>query len=85
GKTAANMKEGEVSELIIQDKAISVIKVYEVQKPMLYKFEYVEDTIKRRLIDINREMFLDNYRQELFEKYNVAFIDNAERGQSGTD
>jgi hypothetical protein len=74
GKTAAKMKEGEISDLIIQEKAISVIKVTKVQESMLYKFEYVEEIIKKNLIATKRDQFLENYRKELFEKYKVELI-----------
>jgi len=74
GKTAAKMNEGDISELIFQEKAVSVIKVTKVQESMLYKFEYVEDIIKRILIEIKREQFLKNYKRELFEKYKVVLL-----------
>jgi len=79
GKTAAKMNSGEISELIIQEKAISVIKVTKIQEPMLYKFDYVEEIIKRRLIDIKKDKFLKDYKKELFEKYKVELLmDNSE-------
>lgn len=76
GKTAAKMNEGDISDLIIQEKAISVIKVTKVQEPMLYKFEYVEEIIKRNLIEMKREKFLENLRNELFKKYRVELVGN---------
>ncbi|HAQ62060.1 TPA: hypothetical protein DCR49_08735 [Candidatus Delongbacteria bacterium] len=78
GKTAAKMNEGDISDLIIQEKAISIIKVTKVQESMLYKFEYVEEIIKRNLIASKRESFLENYRKELFKKYKVDVIANKE-------
>jgi len=80
GKTAAKMNEGDVSDLIIQEKAISIIKVTKVQESMLYKFEYVEEIIKKNLIESKREKFLENYRKELFDKYKVKYISNIEEG-----
>lgn len=76
GKTAAKMKEGEISDLIIQEKAISVIKVTKVQESMLYKFEYVEEIIKKNLIGMKRDKFLEEYKKELFKKYKVEMIVN---------
>jgi len=76
GKTASKMKEGEISDLIVQEKAISVIKVTKVQESMLYKFEYVEEIIKRNLIVIKRDKFLEDYRKDLFNKYKVEMIVN---------
>lgn len=80
GKTAAKMNEGDVSDLIIQEKAISIIKVTKVQESMLYKFEYVEEIITKNLIESKREKFLENYRKELFDKYKVKYISNIEEG-----
>ena len=74
GKTAAEMNEGEISGLIIQEKAISVIKVTEVQEPMIYKFDYVEPIIRRNLINKKIENFYNEYRGEMFKKYNVEYI-----------
>jgi hypothetical protein len=74
GTTAVKMNEGDVSELIIQEKAISVIKVTKVHEPKLYKFEYVEEIIKRRLIDKKREEFFSVYKNELFKKYKVEYV-----------
>jgi|GEM_PF-1426056 len=74
GKTAAKMNEGDISDLIIQEKAISIIKVTKVQESMLYKFEYVEEIVKKNLIETKRESFLENYRKELFKKYKVDLI-----------
>ena len=71
------MNSGEISDLIIQEKAISVIKVDNVQEPALYKFDYVEDLIKRRLIDEKKRQFFHNYKKELFKKYKVEFISTA--------
>ncbi len=76
GKTAAEMNEGDISGLIIQEKAISIIKVTQVQEPMVYKFDFVEPIIRRRLIERNMQEFYDNYRSEMFEKYNVEYIYN---------
>lgn len=74
GKTAYEMKSGEVSDLIIQDKAISIIKVDKIQESALYKFDYVEEMIKRRLIDEKKRQFFQDYKKELFEKYEVEYI-----------
>ncbi len=74
GKTASKMNEGDISELIVQQKAISIIKVTKVQEPMLYKFDYVDDIIRKRLIDQRKIRFLENYKKELFSKYKVEFI-----------
>ncbi len=76
GKTASKMKEGDISDLIIQQKAISVIKVTQVQEPMLYKFEYVEEIVKRRLISLKKEEFTDRHKNELFKKYGVKLTNN---------
>lgn len=74
GRTAAKMKSGEISDLIIQEKAVSVIKVAEVQEPALYKFDYVEEIIKRRLIDEKKRKFFHDYKKELFQKYKVEYL-----------
>ncbi|MBN2856925.1 MAG: peptidylprolyl isomerase [Candidatus Delongbacteria bacterium] len=74
GKTAFKMNSGEISDLIIQEKAISVIKVDKVQEPALYKFDYVEELIKRRLIDEKKRQFFHNYKKDLFKKYKVEYI-----------
>ncbi|HQO09196.1 MAG TPA: peptidylprolyl isomerase [Clostridiales bacterium] len=74
GKTAAKMNAGDISDLIIQEKAISIIKVTKVQEPMLYKFEYVEDIIKRNLIEIKRSEFLNNYKNDMLKKYGTEIF-----------
>jgi hypothetical protein len=76
GKTAAKMNGGDISELITQEKAISLIKVTRVNEPMLYKFEYVEEIIKRRLIEKKREEFFAGYKNELFKKYKVEYFND---------
>jgi len=76
GKTASKMNEGEISDLIIQKKAISIIKVTQVQEPMLYKFEYVEEIVKRKLISLKKEEFMDRHKNELFKKYGVKLSNN---------
>lgn len=74
GKEAFKMNSGDISDLIIQQKAISVIKVTQVQEPMLYKFDYVENIIRKKLTDSKRELFLENYKNELFKKYKVKIL-----------
>ena len=76
GKTASEMNEGDISDLIIQKKAISIIKVTQVQEPMLYKFEYVEEIIKRRLVSLKKDEFKDRHKNELFQKYKVKIKNN---------
>ena len=80
GKTAAEMDEGDISDLIIQEKAISIIMVTKVQQPLLYKLDFVEDIIKRRLIKIKRNHFFEEYKKEMFAKYRVNYIAAGERG-----
>jgi len=74
GETAYNMNVNEVSELIIQKKAISVIKVTEIKEPQLYKFEYVEEIIKNRVIDNKRDILKNELRRKLFKKYKVELL-----------
>ncbi|MDD3043921.1 MAG: peptidylprolyl isomerase [Candidatus Delongbacteria bacterium] len=76
GKTASKMKEGDISDLIIQQKAISVIKVTQIQEPMLYKFEYVEGIIKSNLISSKKEEYRNRHMNELFQKYIVKIKNN---------
>ncbi|MBN2857632.1 MAG: peptidylprolyl isomerase [Candidatus Delongbacteria bacterium] len=76
GKTASKMNAGDISDLIIQKKAISIIKVTQVQEPMLYKFDYVEDIVKRALISIKKEKFMETHKNELFSKYDVKLTNN---------
>lgn len=77
GKTAFKMNSGDISDLIIQEKAISVIQVKEVQEPALYKFDYVEEIIKRRLTDEKKRQFFHDYKKDLFKKYKVEYIPSA--------
>lgn len=74
GKAAYNMNSGDVSDLIIQEKAISIIKVDKVQEPALYKYDYVEEIIKRRLMGEKKRQFFHDYKKELFKKYEVEYI-----------
>ena len=76
GKTASKMNAGDISDLIIQKKAISIIKVTQVQEPMLYKFDYVEEIVKRALISLKKEKFTETHKNELFSKYDVKLTNN---------
>ncbi len=71
GKTASQTKVGEISDLIIQKKAISIIKVTEIKEPQLYKFDYVEEIIKRRVIQEKRDKLKKELKMKLFKKYKV--------------
>ena len=74
GKTAYKMKVGEISDLIIQKKAISIIKVTEIKEPQLYKFDYVEEIIKKRVIDNKRDELKNELKLKLFKKYKVELM-----------
>ena len=74
GKTAVKMSEGEISDLLVQKKAISMIKVVKVQKPMVYAIKYVEEIIKQKLMKQNREAFKEKTVSDLFGKYKVKII-----------
>ncbi|NOR45745.1 MAG: hypothetical protein GQ534_09190 [Candidatus Delongbacteria bacterium] len=74
GQTADLLKVNEISELIIQKKAISVIKITEIKEPQLYKFDYVEEIIKNRVIDLKRDKLKDELRRKLFKKYKVELL-----------
>ena len=74
GETANQLKANEVSELIIQEKAISIIKVTEVKKPQLYKFDYVEEIVKNRVVDEKRDRLKNELRRKLFKKYKVELL-----------
>lgn len=74
GETAYQMNTNEISELIIQKKAISIIKVTEIKDPQLYKFEYVEEIIKNRVVDIKRDKLKTELRRKLFKKYKVELL-----------
>jgi hypothetical protein len=76
GETADKLKVNEVSELIIQKKAISIVNVTEIKEPQLYKFDYVEEIIKNRVIDEKRDKFKDELRRKLFKKYKVELLNN---------
>ncbi|MBN2790517.1 MAG: peptidyl-prolyl cis-trans isomerase [Candidatus Delongbacteria bacterium] len=74
GETADKLEVNEISELIIQQKAISIVKVTEIKNPQLYKFDYVEEIVKNRVIDQKRDKFKDELKSKLFKKYNVVFL-----------
>lgn len=74
GEIANSLKVNEISELIIQKKAISIIKVTEIKEPQLYKFDYVEEIIKNRVIDSKRDKLKNELRRKLFKKYKVELI-----------
>ncbi|MDA3885688.1 MAG: peptidylprolyl isomerase [Candidatus Delongbacteria bacterium] len=74
GQTAYSLEINEMSELIIQKKAISIIKVTEIKEPQLYKFEYVEEIVKNRVIDKKRDKLKNELRRKLFKKYNVELL-----------
>ena len=74
GKTAYQLEVGEISDLIIQKKAISIIKVTEIKEPQLYKFDYVEEIIKRRVIDKKRDELKKELKMKLFKKYKVELM-----------
>lgn len=75
GETAFNMHEGEISDLIVQKKAISMLKVVKVQKPMVYAIKYVEEIIKQKLMKENRRNYKEKTIRDLFGKYEVKIID----------
>lgn len=74
GKTADQLKVNDVSELIIQEKAISIVKVTEIKEPQLYKFNYVEEIVENRVIDQKRDKLKFELKRKLFEKYKVELI-----------
>ena len=71
GEVADTLKSGEVSELIYQQKAISIVKVSEIKEAQLYKFDYVEPIVKERVLQLKRKQKEDELKNELFNKYNV--------------
>ncbi|MDA3884723.1 MAG: peptidylprolyl isomerase [Candidatus Delongbacteria bacterium] len=74
GQTADSLKVNEISELIIQSKAISVIKVTEIKESQLYKFDYVEEIVKKRVINIKKDILKNELRRKLFKKYKVELL-----------
>ena len=74
GQTANSLKINEISELIIQKKAISIVKVTEIKEPQLYKFDYVEEIVKNRVIDNKRDKLKNELRRKLFKKYKVELL-----------
>jgi len=75
GETAAKLKEAEISDLIVQKKAISMIKVTKVKEPQVYAIKYVEEIIKQKLMKENRKNYKEKVIGELFTKYQVKIID----------
>ena len=74
GQTANSLKVNEISELIIQKKAISIVKVTEIKEPQLYQFDYVEEIIKNRVIGNKRDELKNELRRKLFKQYKVKLL-----------
>lgn len=74
GETAFNMKAGEVSELIYHPKAISIIKVTEVNESRSYAYEYVEEIIKQKLINSKKKQARMKMQKDFNKKYKVKFF-----------
>lgn len=73
GEVASKMKEGTVSDLIIQKYAVSIIELEERMESKPFAFKYVRDNIKLKMIADRKNQLHKSYEAELFEKYKVKF------------
>jgi len=74
GETAAKMQAGEISEVIYHPIAMSIIKVEKVNEARPYAFEYVEEIIKKKLVEQKKQAARTKLQAELNKKYRVKFI-----------
>lgn len=71
GEIASKMKEGTISDLIIQKNAVSIIKLVEHFKSKPYAFDSVVDNIKLKMINDRKIEFQVKLKKDLFKKFNV--------------
>ncbi len=71
-KQAVTMQAGDISEVIIQPYAASIIKVTEVFEPRLYIYEQVVDLIRRKIITKKQTAAQEKFKIDKFKEYNVV-------------